>query len=97
METDVEQNIKEILDNNLHARVSDNALLLVYYSHYEKIDIKTTSVSRFFAMIENNSTYTIAYIQRCARKVREKHPELAGNTEVRSKKEEEYRQEFGNR
>lgn len=95
--TEAEQNVKEILDNNLHARVSDNALLLVYYKVYENIDVSSVTMTQFFSKIESNTTYTIAYIQRCARKVREKHPELAGNPEVRSEKEDQYRREFGNR
>lgn len=93
----IEENIKEILENNSHARVSDNALILVYYKVYEGINVSDITVSAFFAKIERNETYTIAYVQRCARKVRENNPELAGNTEVRDRKEEEYRQEFGNR
>lgn len=97
METEVEQHIKEILDNNLHARISDNALLLVFYQCYQGIDVKNTTLTQFFSKIDSNNIYTIAYVQRCARKVREKHPELAGDTSIRTEKEEEYRKEFGNR
>lgn len=91
-----EQNIKELLENNLHARTSDNALILVYYSVYENIDVESIPVSQFYTKIEQKKIPTTVYVLRCARKVKEKYPELGGNRDIRKEKEQEYAEEFYN-
>lgn len=90
------ENVKKVLESNKDARASDNALLVVYYSNFENVDVDNTSIREFYQRIEHKEILTTRYILRLARKVKEDYPELKGNPKSREQLSEQYKKEFSN-
>lgn len=92
--------VKGILERCPEARNSDNVLYIKVLNEYGKqkgIDLENMSIISFFMQMKELGVPPTKTVNRCRRKIVEKHPELAGNDTVegfRTVNEETFR-EYG--